>query len=208
MITKFQQGRSVRDVSDLPTYAHGQKNILWWGNLAFITIEGLAFAFAIATYFYLMNQNQNWPLAAPPDWHWGAWLTGLMVLSEIPNVWVKKAGRDHDLKKARVGLILMSVIGLIAIGIRYYEFSALKVRWNENAYGSIIWFILGYHTTHLITDVGETIVMAVLIHIGPVDKRRFPEIEDNQDYWHFVVGTWIIVFLVLYAVPRWFGVPA
>ena len=35
------------------------------------------------------------------------------------------------------------------------------VRWDDNAYGSILWLILGLHTTHLITDFADTVVLTV-----------------------------------------------
>ena len=40
----------------------------------------------------------------------------------------------------------------VALAIRGYEFANLNVRWDANAYGSILWVILGLHTTHLATD--------------------------------------------------------
>jgi heme/copper-type cytochrome/quinol oxidase subunit 3 len=45
--------------------------------------------------------------------------------------------------------------------------------------------------------------MTALIHIGPVDRRRFPEVQDNQDYWHFVVLSWLGVYILIYWLPRW-----
>jgi cytochrome c oxidase subunit 3 len=191
------------DVSHLPTFAYGARNPLWWGNIAFMVIEGLGFVFSIATYLYLYNQNLWWPLAKAPDLKWATSITVLFLLSEIPNVWIKRAAQKAELKKVQWGLIIMSLIGIVGVVLRCYEFTTLNVSWDSNAYGSIVWFLLGLHSVHLITDLSETIVMTVLMHIGPVDIRRFPEIEDNQDYWHFVVVAWMIVYVVLYWLPRW-----
>jgi heme/copper-type cytochrome/quinol oxidase subunit 3 len=33
---------------------------------------------------------------------------------------------------------------------------ALNVSWDANAYGSVVWLLLGLHTTHLITDTIDT----------------------------------------------------
>jgi cytochrome c oxidase subunit 3 len=199
---------SVRDISQLPTYAYGPRNPLWWGTQAFMVIEGLGFVFAVATYLYLYNQNQNWPLAPLADLIWPNILTGMLLLSEVPNIWLKRAAKAHDLGKVRRGLVIMSMVGVLAIAVRCFEFQTLNVRWDDNAYGSIVWFLLGLHTTHLLTDVAETLVMTICIFIGPVDMRRFPEVEDNQDYWHFVIFFWMLVYGILYWMPRWFGVPA
>jgi heme/copper-type cytochrome/quinol oxidase subunit 3 len=104
----------------------------------------------------------------------------------------------------RVGLVIMSVVGIVLLVIRAFEFPILNVSWDTNAYGSIVWFLLGLHTTHLATDVGDTIVLTALMftrhgHSG----RRFSDSEDNATYWDFVVLSWIPIYILLYWVPRW-----
>jgi heme/copper-type cytochrome/quinol oxidase subunit 3 len=200
--------RAAVDVSQLPTHAFGPANPMWWGTQAFMVIEGLGFAFAFATYLYFYNQNPQWPLSDPPGLRWSTWILGLLVVSEIPNVWLKRAAARKDLAKVRWGLIAMSAVGVLAIAFRWLELGTLHVSWDDNAYGSIAWYLLGYHTVHLLTDVTETVVMTVLAHIGPVDLRRFPEVEDNQDYWHFVVFFWAVTYVILYWFPRWTQVPS
>ena len=44
----------------------------------------------------------------------------------------------------------------VLVAIRFYEFTQLNVRWDQNAYGSITWIILGLHAAHLLTDLGDT----------------------------------------------------
>jgi cytochrome c oxidase subunit 3 len=195
------------DVAALPTHAAGASNPLWWGTLAFVLIEGLGFVFGVAVYLYLYSQNLTWPLAGkPPGLFWSTMLTLVMLLSEIPNWWLKRAATNHDLFRVRMGIILMAIIGIVTIVIRAFEFTTLNVWWDQDAYGSIVWFMIGLHTTHLLTDVGETIVIVVLLFLGPVDLRRFSEVNDNQDYWDFVVVTWLVVYVTLYWLPRWLEV--
>ena len=51
----------VGDVADLPTHAYGPRSVTWWGMASFVAIEGTVFVLAAATYFYLMNQEAQWP---------------------------------------------------------------------------------------------------------------------------------------------------
>ena len=88
----------------------------------------------------------------------------------------------------------MSAIGFLAIAVRGFEFKELHVRWDENAYGSITWFVLGLHATHLITDLGDTCVLATLMFTRHV--------SDNAFYWYFVVGAWLPLYALLYGAPR------
>ncbi len=63
--------------------------------------------------------------------------------------------------------------------------------------------MLGLHTTHIITDLGDTLVLAVLMFTRHGDnKRRFGDVQDNAMYWNFVVLTWLPIYACLYWVPR------
>ena len=94
-------------------------------------------------------------------------------------------------------------MGVAALVIRGFEFTALNVRWDSNAYGSIVWVLLGLHTTHLVTDVVDTAVLLAALLCGHVGApRRFTDITENADYWYFVVLAWLPVYAVLYLVPR------
>jgi cytochrome c oxidase subunit 3 len=90
--------RIVGDVSSLPDGAMGAANVVWWGNLGFMLIEGTAFALAIGAYFYLQSQSAGWPPRgdAPPDLFWGSIFTAAMLASELPNRWVSARARAKD----------------------------------------------------------------------------------------------------------------
>lgn len=200
--------RITRDVSDLPTYAFGPKTTMWWGTLGFFVTEGMAFALALATYFYLVQQNATWPLAPVPPDHWAGTLNTLLLLASLwPNWVTDRDAHREDLGRVRRGLIVMSLIALATVGLRLYEFTGLGVRWDQNAYGSITWVLLALHLTHLITDAGDTLVLTALMFTrhakGSAKGRRFSDVSDNAFYWYFVVASWLPIYLVVYWLPRW-----
>ena len=94
------------------------------------------------------------------------------------------------------------VLAVVFTVVRFLEFSALNVRWDTNAYGSVTWVLLGFHTVHLLTDFADTIVLAVIMFVGPVDEHRFVDISENSFYWYFVVISWVPIYAVLYLAPR------
>ena len=105
--------------------------------------------------------------------------------------------------RVRIGLVVMSILGVVPLVIRAFEFPALKVWWDDNAYGSIVWTMLGLHTTHIITDLADTLVLTALMFSRHGDTpRRYGDVEDNAMYWNFVVATWIPLYLCIYWVPR------
>jgi heme/copper-type cytochrome/quinol oxidase subunit 3 len=194
---------AVRDVSDLPDYTFGPTAVGWWGVIGFMLIEGAAFLLAIGSYFYLIPDERKWPPAAPPDLGWGTAFVIVALASELLNVFIKQCAEKQDLGAVRTGLVLMLAVGVVLIALRMFEFTALNVRWDENAYGSIVWAIVSMHTLHLVTDVYDTGVAAVLVWSKEMTGRRFSEVTDNALYWHFIVWSWAVLYVVVYWTPRW-----
>jgi cytochrome c oxidase subunit 3 len=196
--------RIVLDLSELPPHGVGTASPTWWGTAAFMLIEGAGFGLAIAIYFYLMSLAVRWPINAPlPSLTPGTLVTFSLLVSLAPNAVLARWAKNRDLRKVRFGLILMSFLGVAPLIMRFFEFPALGVKWDSNAYGSIVWTMLGLHTTHLITDLADTLVLTALMFSRHGDNvRRFGDVEDNIMYWNFVVGAWLPIYFCIYWVPR------
>jgi cytochrome c oxidase subunit 3 len=187
------------DVSGLPTFAFGPRSPMWWGTLGMIITEGMVFALAIMSYFYLRSRAPAWPQdVLPPDLFWGTLNVVLMLASGVPNWWTKRAAERSDLRCVRVGMAICVGFGLVALLVRIGEFATLNVRWDTNAYGSIVWMLMGLHTTHLITDTWDSIVLTVLMWTGPLEGKRFVDVAENAGYWYFVVASWLAVYAVVF----------
>jgi cytochrome c oxidase subunit 3 len=196
--------RFVQDVRALPDHAFDSRSLTWWGVLGYIAVEGAGFALAIAAYFFLRGQEMQWPPSAlSPSLLWGTVTLVLMLLSEIPNIWLDRAARAEDLRRVRLGLIAVSIAAALILVSRAFEFAHLNIAWDRNAYGSIVWAILLIHTVHLITDLYETLVLTALMHTRHGEKgRRFVDTSEDALYWHFIVGSWVLLYIVIYWVPR------
>jgi cytochrome c oxidase subunit III len=196
--------RVVADLARLPLHGMGTASVTWWGTLAFMLIEGTGFALAIAVYLYLLSIAATWPPnAPPPDLLPGTIVTIMLLVSLAPNYLISRWAERQDLPKVKIGLIAMSVLGIAPLVARIYEFPALKVSWDSNAYGSIVWTLLGLHTTHIITDVIDTVVLGVLMFTRHgTNRRRFGDVQDNAMYWNFVVLAWLPIYGCIYWIPR------
>lgn len=196
--------RVVLDVSHLPMHGLGTASLTWWGTLGFILIEGTGFALTIAIYLYLMSIAPHWPInSPPPDLLPGTILTVLLLVSVVPNVMVAAWARKQDLRRVKIGLVVMSVLGILPLIVRIFEFPALRIKWDDNAYGSVAWVLLGLHTTHILTDLADTLVLTALMFTRHADNpRRYGDVQDNAMYWNFVVIAWIPIYACLYWLPR------
>jgi cytochrome c oxidase subunit III len=191
------------DVSHLAPGAYGSRSILWWGTMGLMLIEGTGFALVIGAYFYLRLRNDTWPPnLPPPDLRWGVVNTILLLVSALPNELAKKAAERVDLGAVRLWLVVCLAFGVVFNGVRVLEFTTLNCLWSTNAYGSVVWFLLGLHTTHILTDVLDTGVLTLLMFTGPIEEKRFVDVSENAMYWYFVVFTWLPIFAVIYLAPR------
>jgi cytochrome c oxidase subunit 3 len=191
------------DVAAIPEYAFGHRSILWWATASMMVIEGMVFALVIVSYLYLKGRVPHWPPSGPgPDLRWGTLNTIILLASCLPNALAKKAAEKLDLGKVRLWLGVCLVFGLAFNGVRALEFTTLNVRWDSNAYGSIVWLALGFHTVHVVTDFLDTSVLAAVIFFGRVDEHRFVDVSENALYWYFVVLTWLPIYAVIYFAPR------
>jgi heme/copper-type cytochrome/quinol oxidase subunit 3 len=198
--------RFVRDLAELPTHGFGNRSLTWWGVILFMLMEGAGFALAGGAYFILKSHQGAWPPSPiqPPDLLAGTLFTLVMLASEIPNTMAKKEAEAEKIAPVRLLLPIISAIGALLLVIRAFEFDSLNVLWTDNPYGSIVWALLVLHTTHILTDWIDTLVLTALMFTrhGPTGKR-FVDVSENSLYWRFVWLTWLPIFLMIYWVPRW-----
>jgi len=187
------------DVSQLPTFAFGNRSPMWWGTMGLMAIEGTVFALTIMAYFYLRSHTQAWPTGGlPPELVWGNVNTAIMLASAVPNHFAKRAAERLDLNRTRLWLVVCMLFSIAFLAVRVYEFKALNTSWDSSAYGSAVWMLLGLHTTHLITDTYDSLVLTVLMFSGPLEGKRFVDVSENAAYWYFVMFSWIPIYAVIY----------
>jgi cytochrome c oxidase subunit III len=193
----------VIDVSPLPEFAFGQRSVLWWGTLGLMAIEGTMFALTIATYLFIKGRNPHWPPEVfPPALLWGTLNTAILLVSAVPNELTKRAAERFDLRKVQLWMVVCLAFAVAFNIVRIFEFRSLNVWWDQNAYGSVVWTLLGLHTTHIVTDLLDTAVLAVLMFTGPIEEKRFVDVSENSMYWYFVVLTWLPIYGLIYFGPR------
>jgi len=194
----------VGDVSGLPDTAIGPRSLVWWGTLGFMLIEGTAFLLAAAAYLYLRGQATTWPPSGhpPPDLTLGTLFTVILLLSEIPNRWLAAKAKGQQTGPVRLGIVVMSVLGIVLMAIRYLEFGRLNVNWDHDAYGSATWMLMILHATHVLTDLADTVVLGACIFTRKITASQFSDVNDNSFYWSFVVLTWLPIYALIYWGPR------
>jgi len=203
--------RAVIDISELPHHEFDTYDPVWWGNNLLLAIETSMFAILIGTYFYLRQNFALWPppvaeltatLKPLPQLLYGTLNTILLVLSCIPMVLTDISARRGDRFMSQVGLVTAVVCGVIALVLRGFEFSAVYFRWDSNAYGSVVWFLLGMHMMHLAILTTEAALLCVWIFTREYDMKHRVDIVTVAIYWYWVVAIWLLIYGIVYFTPR------
>jgi cytochrome c oxidase subunit III len=178
---------------------------IWWGNRLVMIIEAAGFAILIATYFYIPHNFDTWPPARTqlPDLPIPTLNVAILVVSVLPMWYAAKLAVKHDRAKVIGSLLFVCVVfGIAAAVLRILEFKAVHTRWDANAYGAIVWSILGVHFAHIIAVTFETLSIAILMFIGPVEEKSYVDVTANAVYWYVVALSWVVFYALLFLAPR------
>lgn len=195
--------RPTLDVSRLPTVAFGARTTLWLGFVGVIVVEGMMIGLVIFAYFYLAAVSTTWPSgAAAPPLPVGVASTVVFLASIVPAVRLKRAAASADLGRVRALLVLLSAFAMATMVLIGWAFASLEPRWDANAYGSLLWMLLGMHAVALIAAALVIWVLAVYMYRGVVEGRRYMNAYEAADYWLLAVFLWLPTWFVIYVAPR------
>lgn len=191
------------DASELSRFAP-KTHPLWWGILGAVSIEFSVVAALLTSYFYLAAQAPAWPPegVGPPPLFWATVVLVLLPLSSFTMWWAGKgsdAGRRRQLALGVTASVVLASLALVARGVQMAQFG---IGWNDHAYGSILWTVVGFHFTHVVSAIVGTAAVAVLAWRGYFTPERQLGVVVDTLYWYFVAGVYVPIYLVLYIAPR------
>ncbi len=192
------------DASKLPTTPLDSRALVWWGTLSMLAIESTVFALSAAAYIYLYTVSDRWPppTAGPPPLLFPVLNLGVLLISLWPAIWADHAAEKKDARQVRIALGLSLLVGGVFLVGRVFEFRALHCQWNSHAYGSITWTILGLHTFHVVTSLIETAIIFAVFVLRKPEDRHFLDARLDGVYWYFVVGSWSVLWMLVFLGPR------
>ncbi|HYE96118.1 MAG TPA: cytochrome c oxidase subunit 3 [Rubricoccaceae bacterium] len=201
------------DASLVPSGALDHRGVIWWGNLLLLVIETTMFALLVAVYLYLRQNTEPWP---PPRVQGGPPFVldpnpslliptinlFVLLVALVPTYLADKAAHNLDWAGTLKWDALSLGLGWVAVVLRFFEFEALHFTWDENAYASIVWMILGVHLAHILVVLIEEGNTAVWVWRRGIDKKHALDMRVSTIYYYWVVGTWVLLYPLVYLLPR------
>ena len=115
-----QRLRGVMDLRGLPDVVFGPRDIMWWGTLGFVLIEGFTLVLCAAAYVYVTQNFPTWPPQNTPLPSVVAPTVQVVVMltSLVPATWTARAARRYDLGAVRIGLVIATAFAVHCAGRR------------------------------------------------------------------------------------------
>src|SRR5215212_2102294 len=120
--------RTSIDVSRLPTLVFGSKDLMFWGTISFMVIEGWTLGLTVMSWFYLRQSSQHWPPLRTPNPSLLIPTINLAILlaSLAPAWWTAQRAKQLDRRGVTIGLAICGALGFIALWLRWYELWAIN----------------------------------------------------------------------------------
>lgn len=197
------QTRDGFDAKDLTRFAP-RTHPLWWGVLGVVTIEATVVATLIASYFYLRMNAAAWPPPGVdlPNPILPSINVALLLCSSGTMYWAGWGINKGSKFVLTLGTSASVALASLVLVLRSIELAALDFRWDSHPYGSIVWTMVGFHFTHVVSAIVGTAVVAVLAAFGYFTRERQLGVVVDTLYWYFVAGVWIPLYLVICWAPR------
>lgn len=197
--------RAAVDAADLPDVAFGPHDIVWWGTLVFVVIEGVTLALSAVVYIYLSRNAEAWPPHGTPLPSLGYPTTQLVaMLSSLALArQLSLAARRFDFARVRIWATAAAAACGLFVALRMLELLvSLNVRWDSNAYGSAQWLVVGTHGFLLLMQFVEMTGIAIAFWFAPVTAKHFSDADDAAFYWYFMVLAWVPLYALCFLTPR------
>lgn len=181
-----------------------QRHPLWWGILGLIAIELTVVAMFVVGYFYLRMGSGTWPPPGidPPPLLWESINMGCLAASAAAMWWAGKRITAGDQRGLSIWLAVALALDAAVLVFRGIQMHQFDFRWDEHAYGSIVWTVTGFHFTHVASAIVGTGVVLVLALRGWWNAERQLAVVVDTLYWYFVSFAWLPLYLAVYWGPR------
>jgi cytochrome c oxidase subunit 3 len=192
------------DVSGLPSTVFGHREVTWWATVGFMLVEGTTLAVVATSYLYLRINAAEWPPrpASAPELLVPT-INLLVLLAAMFPLWrAGQAALRLDMAGVRRWMVIGTLVTLVATVLRGFEFAALNVRWDTNAYGSVLWAVYVAHTLLLATDLLESATITSIFFTDRVEPKHFTDVEDAAAYQYFLSLAWAVLYALVILGPR------
>jgi cytochrome c oxidase subunit III len=176
----------------------------WWGMLFFLASETFFFANLIASFLYTFVRNgAHLEGATEPDFVLASINTCFLLASSGTIMLASRAMNRGNMGAFKLFLGLTALLGAIFLSGQAWEYVHASFKPQSNVFGSFFYIMTGFHGFHVTAGVVFLLIcfFAFALRNRYTQHKHFSFIAAEM-YWHFVDVVWVILFSVIYVLPR------
>jgi cytochrome c oxidase subunit 3 len=162
---------------------------------------GMLFGAALVGFLVLRMRAEQWPPPGTPPLPGGLWVsTGLLMvlsLALVMAVHAARAGRMPALNRMLGVSVLLAVAFLAAQISNWIRMAAHSVLPDQSLFVWFFYLLTILHAAHVFVGLVPLVVVTVRARAGRYTPDNHEAIHLVGMYWHFLLVTWVVIFLVL-----------
>ena len=176
------------------------------GMWAFLASECLLFGALIST--FLLYRGRQVTGKTPQqlyDIPYTSVSSFVLLMSSLTMVLALAAIQRGDHAKLRVWLMATALLGMSFISGQVYEFTRFVqegMTIKTNVISTSFFTLTGFHGAHVTGGILMLLSLFGMSLDGRLPAERSEAVELVGLYWHFVDIVWIVIFTVVYLIPK------
>ncbi|MBV8951048.1 MAG: heme-copper oxidase subunit III [Actinobacteria bacterium] len=177
------------------------------GMWIFLSSEFLLFGSFISAYLLYKGRQTSGPTAGQVyDIPFTSTTSFILLMSSLTMVLALAAIQRGDHRRFRIWILATALFGLTFIGGQVYEFTNFyrehHLSLSSSVFGSTFFVLTGLHGAHVTAGIIWLLSLFGLSTQGRLAAGDSEKVEIAGLYWHFVDVIWIVIFTVIYLVPK------
>jgi heme/copper-type cytochrome/quinol oxidase subunit 3 len=129
----------------------------------------------------------------------------ILLMSSLTMVLALAAIQRGDHRRFRIWIIATALFGATFIGGQIFEFTEFTrkgLNIDTSVFGSSFYVLTGLHGAHVTVGIVWLLSLWGLSMQGQLKTEHAERVEIAGLYWHFVDVVWIVIFTVIYLLPK------
>ena len=175
----------------------------------FLASDCLFFGAFISTYFLYRGRDTQFLKGPKPEELLNIPFTSvtsfILLMSSLTMVLALAAVQRGDYRRFRIWIMATALFGATFIGGQIFEFTEFTrqgLNVDTNLFGSSFFLLTGIHGTHVLIGIVWLVSLWSLSMQSRISQGDSERVEIAGLYWHFVDVVWIVIFTVIYLLPK------
>jgi cytochrome c oxidase subunit I+III len=186
----------------LPIYVSGTKSVGWWAMFITMVGDGTAFASLLFGYFFYWTIHADFTNGLPgPGVLWPLVAAALFTAAWVAMILARRANTADAPSGLRLWLAVSAALTIAGSAAGFYAPWSFGMDPVAHVYPAIVWIVVIWALCHAAVGLVMQLYCLAGSFAGRLTARYDIDIHNVVLYWHFMLVTALVTFLVLGLFP-------